>query len=279
MVGFFSHIKEYLSLASYKKSSTLSGAIVFFAILGIVPITYIISVILSIFGTEIEIINKIFSYKEFNEIASYLTETAIKMGTRGNIFIFLVALYSSANIFYHLRQSGEMIFNCNNKSTILNRIITILLTFITVLIFALALAFYVAVIPVLYNLLGGYISTLINVIVGISSVFIMSLLINYYVCPYKLKLYEVYKGALLTTVFSFVMSFLFFIYIRKFSNFNEVYGKIATVIVFLSWLYLMVNGLFKGILLNVYLMGRVKSKNLVKKSEFVSLKAIKKYKK
>ena len=119
MSGFFSLIKEYLVASSNKRGATLSGALVFFTLLGIVPVTYIISLIFSFFGTEIEVVNKLFSYPEFNEISVYLTSTAKKMGASGNILVFLVALYSSANVFYHLKQSGEVIYNYNKKSKFL----------------------------------------------------------------------------------------------------------------------------------------------------------------
>lgn len=262
MSGFFSLVKEYFSMSSNKKSATLSGALVFFTLLGIVPVTYIISLIFSICGTEINAINNFFSYPEFSDVALYLTNTALKMGASGNFLVFLIALYSSANVFYHLKQSGEVIYNYNKKNTILSRIINIIVTFITVIIISIALVFYVAVIPVIFKICGSKVTNLINVGVGLISVFIISVLINYYACPYKLKFYEVYKGAIYSTVFSFLATYLFLIYIRNFSNFNEIYGKVAVVIVFLSWLYLMINGVLQGIILNVFLMSRTKKRKV-----------------
>ncbi|MBO5927103.1 MAG: YihY/virulence factor BrkB family protein [Clostridia bacterium] len=260
MNGFFSRLKEFLSMSTYKKCGTLSGALVFFILLGIIPVTYIISLVFSVFGAEIALINKIFDYPEYNEITSYLIETAKKMGVSGNVIVFIVALFSSANVFYHLKQSGEVIYNYSAKNTLLIRIITIIITFISVVIISLALVFYVAIIPVIVNACGERITLYINVGVGIVSVFLLFVAVNYFACPFKLEFYEVYKGALYTTAFSVIATLLFFVYIRNFSNFSEIYGKIGVVIVFLSWLYLMVNGMFQGILLNVYFMGRRKNK-------------------
>ncbi len=256
MSGFFNLVKEYFKMSANKKSATLSGALVFFALLGIVPVTYIISLIFSVCGREIGAISKLFSYPEFNEVASYLTDTAMKMGASGNILVFLVALYSSANVFYHLKQSGELIYNYNGKNTLKNRIITILTTFITVIAVAFILVFYLAVIPIISNRFGSLITGALNVFVALVGVFTISILINLYACPYRLKFSEVYKGAIYTTAFSFLATFLFVFYIDNFSNFNEIYGKIAVIIVFLSWLYLMINGIFRGIILNVFFMSR-----------------------
>ena len=174
MGGFFSLIKEYLVASSNKKGATLSGALVFFTLLGIVPVTYIISLIFSIFGTEIEVVNKLFSYPEFTEISVYLTATAKKMGASGNIIVFIVALYSSANVFYHLKQSGELIYNYNKKSKLLTRIFSIIITFLTVVSLSLLLVFYVAVIPLIIKGLGYKVTTLINLIVSLLSVFFVS---------------------------------------------------------------------------------------------------------
>ncbi len=275
MNGFFSGVKEYLKLSSVKKSATLSGALVFFTLLGIVPVTYIISLIFAVFGTEINAINKIFSYKEFNIITSYLTETAVKMGASGNIIVFLLALYSSANLFYHLKQSGEVIYNYNKTNTLKSRIITVLITFIVVIIISLALVFYIAIIPIILKFFGSKITGIINIIVALISVFLISILINYYACPYKLKFYEVYKGAIYTTSFSFLATFLFLFYIENFSNFNEIYGKIAVIIVFLSWLYLMLNGALQGVILNVFFMSRRRKRKLDKNLKPIKYKRIK----
>ena len=271
MGGFFSLVKEFFQMSSNKKSATLSGALVFFTLLGIVPVTYIISLVFSICGTEIDAINKLFSYPEFSEISLYLTQTASKMGASGNILVFLIALYSSANVFYHLKQSGEVIYNYNKKDSLLSRIITILITFITVWVIAVVLVFYIAINPIILRVCGSNLTSLINASVGLVSVFIISVLINYYACPYKLKFYEVYKGAIYSTVFTFIATYFFLIYIRHFSNFNEIYGKIALVIVFLSWLYLMIKGIFKGIILNVFFMSRTKNVKYNKKNKRVKV--------
>lgn len=271
MGGFFALIKEYFIASSNKKGATLAGALVFFTLLGIVPLTYIASLIFSFFGTEIEVVNKLFSYPEFNEIAVYLTATAKKMGASGNVLVFLVALYSSANVFYHLKQSGEVIYNYNKKSNFFNRVFSIVFTFLAVFIFSLLFVFYLAIIPVIIRFLGYKLTAIINIIIACLAVFFVSVLINFYACPYKLKFFEVYKGALFTTAFTFIATYLFLFYIRYFSNFNEVYGKVAIVIVFLSWLYLMVKGVINGIILNVFLIGRTKRVKGLEKAKILKV--------
>lgn len=276
MNGFFIGIKEFLTLSTYKKNTTLSGALVFFTLIGVVPITYIASLIFSIFGTEISVINNFFSYPEFLVITEYITKTAIKLGTQGNVIVFLVALYSSANVFYHLRQSGEVIYNYEKNGSLFTRITSMFIAFFTVFLLSIVLVFYVAVIPIITFVLGEKLSILLNAFIGVISVFLIAYLINVYVCPFKLKFYEVYKGAIYSTVFCFIATGLFLLYVRNFSNYDEVYGKIATVLVFLSWLYLIINGLLQGITLNVFLMSKTSIKKSRKNFKF---KTVKNYKK
>ncbi len=276
MNGFFVSIKDFLTMSSYKKNTTLSGALVFFTLIGIVPITYIASLIFSIFGTEISVINSFFSYPEFSKVTEYITETAVKLGAEGNIIVFFVALYSSANIFYHLRQSGEVIYNYEKNGSLFTRITSIIIAFITVFVLSLFIVCYIAVIPLITRYLGQLLSTLVSVSVGVVSVFFIAYLINIYVCPFRLKFYEVYKGAIYSTIFSFIATGLFLLYVRLFTNYDEIYGKIATVLVFLSWLYLIINGILQGITLNVFLMSKT---NIKKTRKNVKLKTINSYKK
>lgn len=276
MNGFFIAIKDFLTMSSYKKNTTLSGALVFFTLIGVVPITYIASLIFSVLGSEISVIKDFFSYPEFYEIITYVTETAVKLGAEGNIIAFFVALYSSANIFYHLRQSGEVIYNYEKNSSLFTRITSIVIAFLTVCVLSLFIVVYVAIVPLITRVLGESLSVVINVSVGVVSVFFIVCLINVYVCPFKLKFYEVYKGAIYSTLFSFIATGLFFAYIRFFSNYDEIYGKIATVLVFLSWLYLIINGVLQGITLNVYLIGKT---NIKKTRKNDKIKTVRSYKK
>ena len=276
MNGFFMSIKEFITMSSYKKNTTLSGALVFFTLIGVVPITYIASLIFSVLGSEISVINNFFSYPEFYEIITYVTETAVKLGAEGNIIAFFVALYSSANIFYHLRQSGEVIYNYEKNGGLFTRIMSILIVFITVCVLSVLIVAYLAIIPIITRLLGEVLSAVISVSVGVISVFFIVYLINLYVCPYRLKFYEVYKGAIYSTFFSFIATGLFLLFLKYFSNYDEIYGKIATVLVFLSWLYLIINGVLQGITLNVFLMGKT---NIKRTRKNVKLKTISNYKK
>ena len=268
MGNFFNGLKDFLKTSSTKKVGTLAGSLVFFSLIGIVPITYIFSLVFSFLGAEIHVVGNLFSYKEFTIISNYLIDTALKLGAKGNIFAFCVALYSSANIFYHLKLSGQIIYNYTATNNIFVRIKSIIITFISVCLIALVIVFILAVIPLYTNLLDYKISILINALIAVVFVFILAIMVNFYICPFKLRLFEVVKGGFYTTLFCFFATLLFFVFIRNFANYDEIYGQIATIIVFLSWLYLMIKGFLDGVTINVYFMGkRRKIKELNKKNK------------
>ena len=263
-VGF--NFLEYSRLLRLKKSATLSGAIVYFIILGLVPMAYLLSLTLSIIGKELSDVLTPFIYPELKEVFLYVIQTSKNLGGVGNIIVAGVALYSSANVLFHLKSSGEVIYNYYTKNSLFKRLISIVLTLAIICLFSLFFALYVAVIPIISNTLNPYFASAINTLVLLVAVLLLSILINFYVCPYKITFKEVIYGSTYTCALCLISSAIFFIYIKYFAIYSKIYGAIAVILVFLSWLYLIVKSFIDGIVLNVYLMGKFKkSKAKLKK--------------
>ncbi len=248
----FLEVKNYIRFSSAKKSATLSGALVFFVLIGIVPLAYLTSLILTFFGTELTNLTQMFAYPELTIITDYIYDIGLKIGAKGNILVFFVSLYSSGNIFYQLKLSGELIYNHHSKNNIIKRILSVFISFISVWLYSCLIVIFLAIMPIVVNLLGEVASGVIGGLFAFMVVLSMAILINFYTCPYKIKLKDVIIGSLYTAIFTFIMTVLFFIYINNFASYNETYGKIAIIVVFLTWLYLMVKGFIGGITLNVY---------------------------
>ena len=73
--------------------------------------------------------------------------------------------------------------------------------------------------------------------------------LNAFVCPYGVKLGDVLTGSLLTVVLWLVCGAGFAVYLR-YADPVRLYGRIASVIVFLLWCYLMMNCFVIGVIYN-----------------------------
>ena len=258
-MGFLAfNLLEYSRFLRSKKSATLSGAIVYFTLIGLVPMAYLASLTLSIIGKELGEVLSPFVYPELSQVFLYVIQTAKNLGGVGNAVVAIIALYSSANVLFHLKSSGEVIYNYYTKNSFFKRLISILLTFIIICALSLFFAMCVALLPLLNKHLNPYASSALNILALLIAVFLLSILLNFYVCPYRITFSEVIYGSVYTCAFSLLSSAVFFIYIKYFAIYSKIYGAIAVILVFLSWLYLIVKSFIDGIVLNVYLMGKFK---------------------
>ncbi len=255
------NLNEYFRFSRTKKSATLSGSIVYFTLFGIVPMAYLCSLILSFIGKELIDVIKPFVYPQLTDVALYVTETATKLGKTGNIIVAFIALYSSANIMFHLKSSGEFIYNYTSKNSFFKRATSIIVTFLIICAFCMLSTIYVFLTPLLKAKISGAVYPFVNVFVIIIATFLFSIVVNFYVCPYRISLREIIIGSAYTSAVSLISSVVFFIYIKYFAMYSEIYGAIATILVFLSWLYLIVKSLIDGITLNVYLLGKTAYRN------------------
>lgn len=75
-------------------------------------------------------------------------------------------------------------------------------------------------------------------IMMISAIFIFAALYRYTPCR-KLKWKEVIPGAIFSTITLVIVSLAFAYYVNNFGNYSRVYGSIGTVIVLLTWLFML----------------------------------------
>lgn len=90
-------------------------------------------------------------------------------------------------------------------------------------------------------------------ILGFTIFFLFFLLIYMFIPDRKPKLKEEVPGALFTSVLWILFSYLFSIYIDYFSNFSSVYGSLTYIVLFMLWMYVCMDILFLGALINRFL--------------------------
>ncbi|MDE6441814.1 MAG: YihY/virulence factor BrkB family protein [Clostridia bacterium] len=253
-------IIELYRYFSDKRFSTIAGTLVYFLIMSIVPFSVWLTLVCGNLN-----IGRFLSHELFESISPflhYLKSSAESAASGAGIILLLTTLYSSTNFFYHLRRSGEIIYNSSRvKGGVKLRLVSLILIFVSIILLAVLAAFIVTGTWVLDKLLPYYISEIIIYTFITAIAFGVALVLNLFACPYKLKLSEVIPGSLLTTALWLVILIGFTIYMR-FANPEKLYGKIAFIIIFLLWCYVMMSCFVIGVIYNGSFKTARKYKNL-----------------
>ena len=112
------------------------------------------------------------------------------------------------------------------KGGIKLRIISLMLIAATIILVALTAAVSVAGTALLNAVLPEIVSRIISMVFISALAFVVALVLNLVACPYKLKVYEVLTGSLLTTALWLIFSVGFGVY-SIFANPERLYGRIA----------------------------------------------------
>ncbi len=242
---------RYRALAD-KKYTTIAGTLVFFLILSVVPFTFWLTLLFGKFlaGTEEVLDLEIFS--QVRELLLFIQENARAASASAPFVLALTSLYSASNFFYHLRASGEIVYGCSRrKGGLWSRVAALLLTLGTMTVLVVFLALFAGMVYLLRCFLPAYVADLGGYLMLFALAFGICVVLNLYLCPYRLRIRETVKGSVLTTVFWAAASVGFSIYLR-FSGMNKLYGAITAVIVFLLWAYVMMVCFVAGVICNEY---------------------------
>ena len=90
------------------------------------------------------------------------------------------------------------------------------------------------------------------------------LLLNLYICPYRIGIKNAVWGSLLTLLLGGLASFGFSIYARL-GSMEKLYGAAVFLILFLLWLYLLMICFVVGVVFNCRLLEQDKKQKIVHK--------------
>lgn len=239
---------ELFKYFSDKRFSTIAGTLVYFLLMSIAPFIFWLTLVLGKVSTEQFLSNEL-----FESISPFLNDikSSAESATSGaGIILLVTTLYSSTNFFYHLRRSGEIIYNSSRvKGGLRLRLASLLLIFATYLLFAIVAAVAVAGSYILEKFMPFYAADIITCTFVTASAFAAALVLNLFTCPYKLKVNEAVPGSLLTCALWIVFLMGFTVYMQ-FANPERLYGKIASLIIFLLWCYVMMSSFVIGVIYN-----------------------------
>lgn len=174
----------------------------------------------------------------------------------------ITTLWSGSRGFMGINYGLDKIYGAKDKRNwIWNRISSFLYTIAFAFILLLSLIVLVygnkillaidSFMPIKTSLFIGIFS--LRSILGFSIFFLFFLLLYTFVPNRKTKMREEIPGALFTSVLWILFSYIFSIYIDYFTNFSSVYGSLTYIVLFMLWMYICVNILFIGALVNRYL--------------------------
>jgi membrane protein len=165
------------------------------------------------------------------------------------IFFIATSIYGASSLFFHLLKTGEMIYEeVNDKFTLIKRLTAII--FLTATLFIIELFFILIVIG--KHFFSNLFWQILKYIILLFLPYVISICINFFITPHSVKFKEINKGALFTTLFWYIITIGFTIYVNIFTNYKAIYGALTFFIVFMIWIYLLAQGLVIGVILNFY---------------------------
>jgi len=239
---------DTIKFFSNKQFSTIAGTLVYFLLMSIAPFTLWLTLVLGNVNVDRFLSNELFV--RVSPFLRYLKSSAESAASGAGIILLVTTLYSSTNFFYHLRRSGELIYGSSlRKSGIRLRLASLLLIFSTFFLTAIIAAAMVAGTWFLELFLPYYIADVISYTFITAVAFAAALVLNLFACPYKIKAQEAVSGSLLTVALWLICLIGFTVYLQ-FANPERLYGKIASLIIFLLWCYVMMSCFVIGVIYN-----------------------------
>lgn len=247
---FYCFLRDRYRFLSLKKYSTIAGTLVFFLVMSIVPLTFWLTLLIGKLPISANQILSLSVFESVEKVFAYIQKEAQTATTGVSVVLLITSLYSATTLFYQMRRSGELVYDFQSKKMGLRlRLGAIILMFIVMfsvafilLLFAFATVLFSRVLTPFWEAVADY--TLLSVL-ALMLVFIL----NMYICPYKAPIKYFIPGTIFT-VLAWVVAVVGFGVYLKVSNLNRLYGALSVIIVFMLWLYVMMNCFIIGVIIN-----------------------------
>lgn len=222
----------------------------FFLIMSIVPLSFLLTLIVGRLPIDTDEILALPVFEAVKDVFLFVQKEAADATTGASIILVFTTLYSSTNLFYQMRRSGELIYDFHPKRQGLRlrfgALILMLIVMATVVAFLLVFAFgsflFSRILSKAWERIADY--TLLAIVA-----FLLVLLLNMYICPHKARMKTFLPGTLITVV-AWIGAVIGFSVYLKISNMTRLYGALSTIIVFLLWLYMLMICFIVGVIFN-----------------------------
>lgn len=239
--------EEYKYFAD-RRYSTLAGTLVYFFIMSVTPFLFWLALLIG--KIDFSVLTEFEWFSVVAPVLEYLQTAASEATGGASIILIITSLWSSTNFFYHLRRSGEIIYESKTAQNGFSlRFSSMLAVFAAIILIAFAAAVPFLSYGVLEKIMPPPVAQIISIAFIAMAAFFVAYFLNVFACPYRLYFEEAAAGVVLTLLLWMIFAAGFTVYLR-FANPQKLYGAVAAVIVFLLWCYLMVNSLVIGVIYN-----------------------------
>ena len=243
-------LRKKYDLLSLKKYTTIAGTLVFFLIMSIIPLSFWISLVIGKLSIAADDILALPIFDSVKDMFFFVQREARSATTGASIVLIITTLYSSTNLFYQMRRSGELIYDEHPKRQGLRvRLGALLLLFIVMAAVIVFLTVFAAGSYLFSRVLSKGWEMLADYILLVTVSFFLVLLLNAYICPHREKIRLFLPGTILTVAL-WVGAVLGFSVYLKLVNLSKLYGALSTLIVFLLWLYILMVCFIIGVIIN-----------------------------
>ncbi len=243
-------IKKALKTVEESNLILISGSWAFFFLLSAVPLVLLTVMAFDFFGVDVSFLLSDMP-SELGEGLSLIVSVATDASKGATFILIVTSLYSSSRLFSYMLKDGDLIYGASRrKNSLLTKAFGFLVMFLVFLVFLLA-----GVAILLSKKLGLLLSfgaantvsekILLNFLV-ISAAYAIIITLDMFICPLKNKLKAVMLGAFVTLAFAVLGSIGFAAYLHYFASYNDLYGSLTAVVVFMLWVYIVMIGLTTG---------------------------------
>ncbi len=260
MTGIKEHILEAyrnvrgaFSYLSSKKYTTLAGTMAFFLVMSVVPFLFWLTLLFGRLNIDFTRIFELGIFSEVKDLILYFRDSAQSATAGASVVLLVTTLYSSTNLFYHMRRSGEIIYDSRRKKgSIALRLSALGLIFLVMLLLFSGIGVFLLGNDILVRIFPSFVAQIgVYALFGVFA-FALVLLLNLYICPYRIGVRSAVWGSLLTVLLGGLASFGFSVY-TQFSSMEKLYGAAVFFILFLLWLYLLMLCFVIGVVFNCWL--------------------------
>ncbi len=250
ILAIYQYMKEKYQLLALRKYTTIAGTLVFFLIMSIVPLSFWVTLLVGKLPIDTEKLLSLPVFESVKNVLLYVQEEASNATTSASVLLIVTTLYSATNLFYQMRRSGELIYDYHREKQglrirlgafiLLIIVMGIVVTFL--LMFAFGSFLFSRLLSRYWEIMADY--ALLAVIA-----FLLVLLLNMYICPYKVKARLFLPGTFITISLWTLAVIGFSIYL-KIGNLGRLYGALSAIIIFFLWLYILMVCFIVGVILN-----------------------------